>query len=84
MSVNKPLHKILSAAHKVDTIVIGAGVIGLAIARAIVRNNTLKSQEVLLIDRATNIGTETSSRNSEVIHAGLYYPHSSLKRKLCV
>ena len=84
MSVNKPLHKILSAAHKVDTIVIGAGVIGLAIARAIVRNNTLKSQEVLLIDRATNIGTETSSRNSEVIHAGFYYPHSSLKRKLCV
>ena len=85
--VNIPLQKTLSAAQKVDTIVIGAGVIGLAIARAVVHHNNIEQnesgREVLLMDRATNIGTETSSRNSEVIHAGLYYPHNSLKGKLC-
>jgi L-2-hydroxyglutarate oxidase LhgO len=84
MLVHQPPSKIISAAHKVDTIVIGAGVIGLAIARAITGKNTTQAQEILLIDRATNIGTETSSRNSEVIHGGLYYPHNSLKGKLCV
>lgn len=87
MSINKPLpvlQKTLSGAQKVDTIVIGAGVIGLAIARAVaLHTNNNNKKDVLLIDRATNIGTETSSRNSEVIHAGLYYPHNSLKGKLC-
>ena len=78
--VRHPSSKILSAAHQVDTIVMGAGVIGLAVARAVRR----KHGDVLVIDRANNIGTETSSRNSEVVHAGLYYPPLSLKGKLCV
>jgi L-2-hydroxyglutarate oxidase LhgO len=60
--------------------VIGAGCVGLAIARAL----SLAQREVLLVDRASTIGAETSSRNSEVIHAGLYYPPKSLKARLCV
>lgn len=65
---------------KVETTVIGAGVIGLAIARALAR----QGREVLVLERGTSIGQETSSRNSEVIHAGLYYPPGSLRAKLCV
>ena len=53
----------------VDCIVIGAGVIGIAIARAL----AMKGREVLVLEKAGTIGTETSSRNSEVIHAGIYY-----------
>jgi L-2-hydroxyglutarate oxidase LhgO len=69
-----------SAATKVQIIVIGAGVIGLAVARTLARAH----REVLLLDRASTIGAETSSRNSGVIHAGLYYPNKSLKAKFCV
>ena len=66
--------------EKIDTVVIGAGVVGLAIGRAFAR----AGREVLIIERANMIGTGTSSRNSEVIHAGIYYPTHLLKRRLCV
>ena len=65
---------------EVETVVIGAGVVGLAIARALAR----AGQDVLVLEQAPIIGSETSSRNSEVIHAGLYYPTASLKARLCV
>ena len=64
----------------VDCVIVGAGVVGLAIARTLARNG----REVVVVDAADTIGTETSSRNSEVIHAGIYYPPGSLKAKLCV
>lgn len=66
--------------EKVDCIVIGAGVVGLAIARSL----SLQGKEVLIIDKQAAFGMETSSRNSEVIHAGIYYPKDSLKAKLCI
>ena len=66
--------------EKTDCIVIGAGVIGLAVAREL----ALAGLEVVVLERAGVIGMETSSRNSEVIHAGLYYPPGSLKSRLCV
>jgi L-2-hydroxyglutarate oxidase LhgO len=65
---------------RIDCTIIGAGVIGLAIARAL----ALAGREVLVVEAAYGIGTETSSRNSEVIHAGIYYPKGSLKARLCV
>lgn len=64
----------------IDCVVIGAGVVGLAVARAC----ALKGHETILIESNDAIGTQTSSRNSEVIHAGIYYPTNSLKAKLCV
>jgi len=64
----------------VDALVVGAGVIGLASARALAQ----EGHEVVVIDAAEGIGTVTSSRNSEVIHAGLYYPQGSLKARWCV
>ncbi|MCW2276312.1 FAD-dependent oxidoreductase [Rhodoblastus acidophilus] len=64
----------------IDALVIGAGVIGLAVARAL----ALTGRSVVVLETADRIGSETSSRNSEVIHAGLYYPTGSLKAKLCV
>ena len=66
--------------YETDVIVIGAGVVGLAIARTLAS----AGREVLVLEAAGSIGTETSSRNSEVIHAGLYYPAGSLKARLCV
>jgi L-2-hydroxyglutarate oxidase LhgO len=66
--------------ERVDAIVIGAGVVGLAVARAL----ALAGREVIVLEAAEGIGTETSSRNSEVIHAGIYYPPGSLKAQLCV
>jgi L-2-hydroxyglutarate oxidase LhgO len=66
--------------ERVDCLVIGAGVIGLAVAREL----AVSGREVIVLERAGAIGTETSSRNSEVIHAGLYYPPGSLKARLCV
>ncbi|WP_414693876.1 NAD(P)/FAD-dependent oxidoreductase [Polaromonas sp.] len=64
----------------VDVVVIGAGVVGLAVARAL----ALQGREVMVLEAADAIGTGTSSRNSEVIHAGIYYPQGSLKAALCV
>jgi len=62
-----------------EAIVIGAGVVGLAVATRL-----SESMSVLLIERHPSFGRETSSRNSEVIHAGIYYTKDSLKAKLCV
>ena len=67
-------------ADTVECVVIGAGVVGLAVARAL----ALQGREVMVLEAADAIGTGTSSRNSEVIHAGLYYPTGSLKAQLCV
>jgi len=64
----------------VQTIVVGAGVVGLAVGRAL----ALAGHEVLVLERNAGIGAETSSRNSEVIHAGIYYPPRSLRAQLCV
>lgn len=61
--------------EKVDVVVIGAGVVGLAVAREM----ALKGRDVLVVESASTFGTGTSSRNSEVIHAGIYYPPNSLK-----
>ncbi|WP_390343382.1 NAD(P)/FAD-dependent oxidoreductase [Variovorax boronicumulans] len=65
---------------EIDCAVIGAGVVGLAVARAL----ALAGREVLVLESEGAIGTGTSSRNSEVIHAGIYYPQGSLKATLCV
>ena len=65
---------------EVDCVVIGAGVVGLAVARAL----ALQGREVMVLEAANAIGTGTSSRNSEVIHAGIYYAQGSLKARLCV
>jgi len=64
----------------VETVVVGAGVVGLAIAAALAR----RGQEVVVLERHDRIGSETSSRNSEVIHSGIYYAPGSLRAKLCV
>jgi len=63
-----------------DCVVIGAGVVGLAVARAL----ALQGRSVLVLEALGAIGSETSSRNSEVIHAGIYYPTGSWKARLCV
>lgn len=66
--------------EKIDCAVVGAGVVGLAVARGL----ALAGREVIVLESEDAIGTHTSSRNSEVIHAGLYYPPGSLKARLCV
>lgn len=66
--------------ERIDCAVIGAGVVGLAVARQL----ALAGLEVIVLEAASAIGSETSSRNSEVIHAGIYYPPGSLKARLCV
>jgi L-2-hydroxyglutarate oxidase LhgO len=68
------------AIEKVDAVVVGAGVVGLAVARAL----ALAGRETIILEKEITIGTGTSSRNSEVIHAGIYYPKGSLKARLCV
>ena len=65
---------------RVDSLIVGAGVIGLAIARRL----AMAGFSPLVVDQADRVGSETSSRNSEVIHAGLYYPPGRLKARLCV
>ncbi|WP_397535316.1 NAD(P)/FAD-dependent oxidoreductase [Roseateles sp.] len=64
----------------VDAVVVGAGVVGLAVGRALAQ----RGLETLVLERENAIGTGVSSRNSEVIHAGIYYPEGSLKARLCV
>ena len=62
-----------------DCVIAGAGVIGLAIARALAR----AGRGVLIVEAEDRIGTGISARNSEVIHAGIYYPQGSLKARFC-
>ena len=64
----------------IDCLVIGAGVVGLAVARELAQ----AGREVVIAEAAEGIGTQTSARNSEVIHAGIYYPPGSLKARVCV
>jgi L-2-hydroxyglutarate oxidase LhgO len=66
--------------EQIDAVVIGAGVVGLAVGREL----ALRGLEVMVLESENAIGTGTSSRNSEVIHAGIYYPAGSLKARLCV
>ena len=66
--------------EKVECVVVGAGVIGLAVARRLAQ----AGREVIILEAAEGIGTVTSSRNSEVIHAGIYYPAGSLMARMCV
>jgi L-2-hydroxyglutarate oxidase LhgO len=66
--------------ERVEAVVIGAGVVGLAVARAL----AMAGREVVVLEAEDAIGTHTSSRNSEVIHAGIYYPKDSLKARACV
>ena len=66
--------------EKTDCVVIGAGVVGLAVARAL----ALAGREVIVLEAADRIGSGISSRNSEVLHAGIYYPSGSLKARFCV
>jgi L-2-hydroxyglutarate oxidase LhgO len=65
---------------EIDSVVIGAGVVGLAIARAL----ALARREVLILEREFQFGSGVSARNSEVVHAGIYYPQGSLKARFCV
>ena len=67
-------------AERVDAVVIGAGVVGLAVARAL----ALAGREVIVLEKHDAFGTETSARNSEVIHAGIYYRPGGLRARLCV
>ena len=69
---------------QVDAVVIGAGVVGLAVARALTRSSRLGVGELLVLESQEAIGMGTSSRNSEVIHAGIYYAAGSLKAQCCV
>jgi L-2-hydroxyglutarate oxidase LhgO len=71
---------VTTTTESIDCVVVGAGVVGLAVARALAR----AGREVYLLEAAGAIGSGTSSRNSEVIHAGLYYEPGSLKARLCV
>jgi L-2-hydroxyglutarate oxidase LhgO len=65
--------------ESLDCVIIGAGVVGLAIARRL----ALAGREVVVLEAESGVGRHTSSRNSEVIHAGIYYPSGSLKARLC-
>jgi L-2-hydroxyglutarate oxidase LhgO len=66
--------------ERMNALVIGAGVVGLAVTREL----SLIMEDVVLVDREATFGRQTSSRNSEVIHSGIYYPQNSLKASLCV
>lgn len=70
----------MSGQFSTEVVVIGAGAVGLAIARAL----ALEGREVVILEKNARFGEETSARNSEVIHAGIYYPKDSLKAQLCV
>jgi L-2-hydroxyglutarate oxidase LhgO len=78
------VHRInmMGLVDRVDIVIIGAGVVGLAVAERLSR--TKRGQEIVVLERHDGFGRETSSRNSEVIHAGLYYAADLLKTKLCI
>lgn len=69
-----------SKMDRIKCVVIGAGVVGLAVARAM----AARGREVIVLEAGEAVGTGTSSRNSEVIHAGFYYPRGLLKADLCM
>ena len=75
-----PPNKRTRMANRINTVVIGAGVVGLAVARRLARSG----REVVVLEANRGIGMETSSRNSEVVHAGIYYAPGSTKSKVCV
>ena len=66
--------------ESVECVVVGAGVVGLAVARRL----AMSGREVIILEAEDLIGSHTSSRNSEVIHAGIYYPTGSLRAEVCV
>ena len=66
--------------YQADIVIVGAGVVGLAIAAEVAK----EGREVYLLEKNETFGQEQSSRNSEVIHAGIYYEKDSLKAKLCL
>ena len=70
----------MSDIERIEAVIVGAGVVGLACARAL----ALAGRDVLVLERHDAIGTEVSARNSEVIHAGIYYPKRSVRAELCV
>lgn len=70
----------MSRDFSTEAVVIGAGAVGLAVARALAQ----AGRDVVILEKNSHIGEETSARNSEVIHAGIYYPKGSLKAELCV
>lgn len=70
----------MNETYKFDAIIIGAGIVGLAVAQRLSKD----FDSVLLIEKEETFGRHVSSRNSEVIHSGIYYPQSSLKAKLCI
>lgn len=78
--VPKRLLSSSSPIERVQAVVIGAGVVGLAVARALAQ----RGDEVFVLEQRPHVGMETSSRNSEVIHGGLYYPPLSYKARFCV
>lgn len=80
ISVQKPVAGTEKTMTDIDAIIIGAGVIGLATAREL----AMRGLSVIILESGKEFGSATSSRNSEVIHAGLYYPAGSLKARLCV
>lgn len=65
---------------RVDTVIVGAGVVGIAVARRL----SASGRNVFVLEKHSTFGNETSSRNSEVIHSGIYYPENSLKARLCI
>ncbi|MDT8428816.1 MAG: NAD(P)/FAD-dependent oxidoreductase [Pseudomonadales bacterium] len=67
-----------------DICIVGAGVVGLAIARQLAQSRYFSGRQIVLLEQHDDYGREVSSRNSEVIHAGLYYPQDSLKTRLCI
>ena len=67
-----------------DISIVGGGVIGLAVAHALSRDRRFSECSIVILEQEDQFGQHTSSRNSEVIHAGIYYPENSLKAKLCV
>lgn len=70
--------------ERFEICVVGAGVIGLAVARQLATSGKIAADKILVLEQEASFGQHTSSRNSEVIHAGLYYPDNSLKARLCV
>ena len=70
----------MSDSYRFDAIIIGAGIVGLAIAQRLSKN----FDSILLVEKEDSFGKHVSSRNSEVIHSGIYYPQNSLKARLCI